>query len=453
VAVLNFRLLSRDSSDAYLAEGLADAITTRLSQVERLDVASRTAARLGRTPRAAWVVSGTMLRQNARLVVSVELLRASTGRNAWAQRYERPDTAVLDLERDIAVAVASNMLTNVTASERTALGGSPTGNAEAYDRLLRGNFLLARRSLDQVSRAIQEYEAAARLDPSLAAAHARIGLACALWLDYSWDRAGRPAPDSVLAKGIAATTRALARDSNSSDAWLSKAYMGMWANPRTFEGVEDAFRRSLALDPRNAEAHHQYADMLSIVWRRDESVAHMRAALAIDPARSTSLRNLAMDVGASSLALLDSAIRLEPEQWLGWSMRAMVRLQRGDTAGALADAATSRRLAPPEVEFVAAAQAGRIRLGAGDSVAARAELQQALALLAPSGPLSARAGAVAELLFGLGRQDDATAIAERLQPRGAILWFRIMEDRADVTTLPERLRRVAEDSRPPWVGR
>jgi len=122
VAVLNFRLLSRDSSDAYLAEGLADAVTSRLSQVERLDVASRTAARLGRTPRAAYIVSGTMLRQNQRLVVNVELLRASTCRNAWAQHYERSNTAVLTLERDIAVAVAGGMQQSVTAAERTALG-------------------------------------------------------------------------------------------------------------------------------------------------------------------------------------------------------------------------------------------------------------------------------------------------------------------------------------------
>ena len=454
VAVLNFRLLSRDSTDAYLAEGLADAITARLSQVERLDVASRTAARLGRTPRAAFMVSGTMLRQNARLVVSVELLRASTGRNAWAQRYERSDTAVLDLERDIAVAVATAMLTGITPAERTALGGRATASPEAYDRLLRGNFLLARRSFDHVSRAIREYEEAARLDPSLAAAQARIGLACALWLDYSWDRAGRPAPDSVLAKGLAATSRALALDSASSDAWLSKAYIGMWAYPRTFEGVEDAFRHSLALDPRNAEAHHQYGDMLNIVQRAEESAVHMRAALAIDPARTITLRNLGSDLGAAAgLALLDSAIRLEPDHWMAWDVRALVRLQQGDTAGALADIATARRLAPPETEVIAAARSGIIYLRTGDTTRTRVELQQALDLLAPSGPLSHRAASVGSLLYMSGREEEAITLMERIRPRGAILWFDIMDKGTDTSELPERVRRVLDDARPPWVSR
>ena len=452
VAVLNFRLLSRDSSDAYLAEGLADAITTRLSQVERLEVASRTAARLGRTPRAAYVVSGTMLRQNAQLVVNVELARTSTGRNAWAQRYERPDTAVLALESDIALAVATNMLPSVTPAERTALGGSPTVRADAYDHLMRGNFLLARRSLANVGRAIQEYEAAARLDPALASAPARIGLASALWLDYAWDPAGRPAPDSVLAKGIAATTRALAIDSTSSDAWLSKAYLGMWANPRTFEGVEDAFRRAIALDPRNAEAHHQYGDFLGVVARTDESIAELRRALALDPARAVTLRNLGSTLDtAGGMVMLDSAIQLEPDNFMGWINRAFLRAELRDTAGARADAERARRVVTPEMELIAAGQAGQLYLVIGDSAAAWHELQRALQLLAPSGPVSTRSSPVGQLLYLLGRQDDALDFLDRIAPRGAILWFAIMGTRTDLSRLPPRAARVLEEARPPWV--
>jgi TolB-like protein/Tfp pilus assembly protein PilF len=450
--VLNFRLLSRDSSDAYLAEGLADAITTRLSQVERLDVASRTAARLGRTPRAAYVVSGTMLRQNARLVVNVELARASTGRNAWAQRYERPDTAVLQLESDISLAVASTMLTSVTPAERTALGGSPTSRADAYDHLMRGNFLLVRRSLTNVTRAIQEYEAAARLDPTLAAAQARIGLACALWQDYGWDPGGRPAPDSVLAKGLAATARALAIDSNSSDAWLSKAYLGIWANPRTFEGVEEAFRRSIALDPRSAEAHSQYGDFLSIVRREHESDEELRTALRLDPARPVTLRNLGSNLGAEGLPQLDSALQIEPDVWIGYLARALVRAQDAhDTAGARADAERGRRLAPPETELFSAALAGDVYLTMGDTAAALRELQRALELVAPTGPLANRTMALGQLLYRLGRIDEALDQLERATPRGANLWFGIMDRNTDLTAVPPRARRVLEEARPPWV--
>src|SRR6266480_4910945 len=43
VAVLYFDNLSRDTADAYLAEGLTDEIIARLGQIERLNVKSRTA--------------------------------------------------------------------------------------------------------------------------------------------------------------------------------------------------------------------------------------------------------------------------------------------------------------------------------------------------------------------------------------------------------------------------
>src|SRR2546425_2757272 len=45
VAVLYFDNLSPDTGDAYLAEGLTEAVTARLGQIERLVVKSQTAVR------------------------------------------------------------------------------------------------------------------------------------------------------------------------------------------------------------------------------------------------------------------------------------------------------------------------------------------------------------------------------------------------------------------------
>src|SRR5438105_7168706 len=70
VAVLYLTNLSRDTSDAFLADGLTEEIIIRLGQVPRLDVKSRfevervrrqsaqDPAALGRTLRAAYLVTG-----------------------------------------------------------------------------------------------------------------------------------------------------------------------------------------------------------------------------------------------------------------------------------------------------------------------------------------------------------------------------------------------------------
>src|SRR4029077_13422356 len=79
IAVLTFDNVSRDTSDAYLAEGLANDISARLAQVERLTIASRTMVRrlpnsssmtpqaMGRALSATYLVSGGIQRAPGRL--------------------------------------------------------------------------------------------------------------------------------------------------------------------------------------------------------------------------------------------------------------------------------------------------------------------------------------------------------------------------------------------------
>jgi len=102
VAVLYFDNLSRDTADAYLADGLTDEITTRLGQIERLTVTSRTTMQryrgrvgdpqtLARTLRVAHLVNGSIRRGPGRLRVGVELVRARDGVQLWTESYDRTD--------------------------------------------------------------------------------------------------------------------------------------------------------------------------------------------------------------------------------------------------------------------------------------------------------------------------------------------------------------------------
>src|SRR6059036_1411383 len=116
VAVLYFDNLSRDTADAYLAEGLTDEIIARLGQIERLNVKSRTAVSrhrgagtdpmvLSRALGVAYVVNGTVRRGKDRLRVTVELLQAASGDRLWGQQYDRAQADFLAIQEDIAVSV------------------------------------------------------------------------------------------------------------------------------------------------------------------------------------------------------------------------------------------------------------------------------------------------------------------------------------------------------------
>src|SRR5260370_17034929 len=184
------------------------------------------------------------------------------------------------MEEDVARAVATTITGTLAPAERVALARPRTHDPEAYDRFLRGNYDLAKRTPREVSRAIAEYAAAAQLDPSFAPALARVALGYALFLDWGWEYPGL-APDSVLARGFVAADRSLERDSGSADAWMARGFLLSFQNPRSFAGVPQAFERAVALDPRNPEAHHQFG--MALLWLGQDSAAAEMYAPAFPP--------------------------------------------------------------------------------------------------------------------------------------------------------------------------
>ena len=467
VAVLYFDNLSRDTSDAYLAEGLTEELITRLGDIPRLTVKSRYAVRryrgatdldpaaLGRTLSVAYLVTGSVQRAGDQLRVRCELARTTTGNRVWGQEYERGDGDILAITTDIAQRVATGVAGQLLPGERSALTARPTENREAYEHLVHGNVLLAQRTPVSVGRAIGEYGAATRLDPRLVSAWARIGLADAIWLDWGWSDDGLVPPDSLLTSGLAAASRALELDSLSSDAWLAWGYLQLFAHPRDFAGAEPAMRRAVALNPRNAEAWQQLADLLSYLQRPDSEVAEMyRRALAIEPGRPITLVNLAQLVPPRpGLALLDSALAIDPAFANAYFGRAHVRFELGDTAGAVADSSTYQRLAPPGTRWLVRANFLLAKMGLGDSAAAAADARRMLAELPPTGTIAIRVGAVLAPALYAAVHDTAAALAvvERMQP-GAMLWQFMWKD-VDPRDLTARATQLREESRPPWAHR
>src|SRR5262249_31557499 len=225
VAVLYFDNLSRDTSEEYVADGLTEELITRLGEIQRLQVKSRTAvqryrgkliedpAALARALNVLHLVSGTVQQGGGRLRVTVELTRAASGTRVWGQSYERPATDLMGVEAEIAQAIAEGVGGRLAPAERRSLAIRPSRNPEAYDHYLRGNYFLARRTAGDTRFAIDQYQKAVALDSSFTAALARIGYGYALYLDWGWTYPGLPR-DSILRRGFAVADQALALDSN-----------------------------------------------------------------------------------------------------------------------------------------------------------------------------------------------------------------------------------------------
>src|SRR2546426_12840467 len=93
-----------------------------------------------------------------------------------------------------------------------------------------------------------------------------------------------------------------------------------------------ASQRAIALDPRNAEAHHQYAGMLAELGDDSAAVAACHRALAIEPDRPITLVQLA-DLRLSERRYvegrrwLDSALARDPAFQFAYAFRALLGLR------------------------------------------------------------------------------------------------------------------------------
>jgi len=464
VAVLYFDNQSSDTADAYLAAGLTEAIITRLGRVERLAVKSRNAvrrfhgvpvddpAKVGRALGVTFLVSGAVRRTMGGIHVTAELVRAASGVHVWGAQYDRGDTALQAIEAAITDTIATRITGELAPAERSALTGRATRDPATYDHFLHGTYYLAERTPRAVGRAIREFEAAERLDSGFATAPARIALGYALFLDWGWDYPGLR-PEVVLARGFAAADRALRRDSTSADAWMARGFLLSFRNPRSFAGVEDAFRHATALDPLNAEAYHQYG--MTLLWLgRDSAATEMyRRALILDPERPITLFNLArlsLRRGEYRPAIhwLDSMLTFDPAADYAYVLRALAHLRLGDRAEARADGETAVRLGagyrvPGEAVLVLT------DLATGDTTAARTRLTHLAEQIGGTGrPTVTDAAWVGRAYVALGEPAKGLQLLEQVRPRGARLWYYLRSRDFEAVRDNPRFRALLEESQP-----
>jgi TolB-like protein len=460
VAVLYFA--ARDSADAYLADGLTEDLTTLLARSPGVMVKPSSTVRvaqrrqpnaparsLGRTLNVRYVVQGTLRRAADHVRLNVQVVEAAADVSVWGETYDRTAQQLLDLPGELAEEVARR----VSGPGAPATGPAPgirravwrTENAAALDHFRKGNFLLATRSRE--AEAFDEYQAASRLDPAFAAAVARSAYALALLRTRMIETVGNPrAADSLVRRGLALADDALRIDPGCSDGWMALGYLRAFADLHSLAGAEEAFQRAVTLDAANAEAWHQYGQILH--WLGDDSAA-VRAvsrALTLEPARAISLNDLAFYLQRDAdraLVLSDSSIALNPEFLFAYFTRGSLYLRLHRPADALRDAeAVEARL--PGLPLAAALRTSAYAM-LGDTARAR---DAARAFLPPRADGSL-GGAIAMLALG----DTAWAL-EHIEHipapnRDASLWEFLRLPQLDALRSNPRFQRVYLDSRPP----
>jgi len=427
VAVLPFRSLSPDSSQAYFAPALRDEILDRLARVSSLRVVGRTsvaeyadgsrplraiAADLG----VGRVVEGSVEITAGRLRVWVQLLDPSSGGEVWSERYDRTLDDAFAVQSEIATRIAAAVGVTLSGSGSVALG-SPPPDAAAYRLYLQGLDYArrpARRNEDDLA-AQQLLERALALDSTFGPAHAQLsivrrrsyhhygpspeGMALA---DEEADAARRFAPDLPETheatgdeyldrgdyRGALSEFRAGVRGApNDADLWQSIGFayrvLGEW------DSVFVAFDRARALDPRAVPLLQLMGDTYHYLHRYREAIECYRQALALAPDFTQAHLSLAWSyiLWKGQIDTLKAVLASAPEEadpgfgggpLLGQRIAVLFAEGRADSVLTLLRGAQREPGADPRREAGTIAQAETLL---GDTAAARAAYEQEEALV------------------------------------------------------------------------
>jgi TolB-like protein/Tfp pilus assembly protein PilF len=365
ITVLPFTSFGNDTGNAYIADGVQDAILTDLTKVADLKVIGRRSAaqfrdtkqsvqEIGQALQVSYVLEGTVRKATGHIFVTVHLTDTRTGAETWSDKYERELADIFLIQSDIAQEIVSRLKSELSPREKEAIEEKPTGDMVAYDLYLRARSLLydttgktAKEGAENAHKAVELLEQATARDSNFTLAYclkvdAQLAIASAQWnLDERWKEKAKEALDA-----------ALRISPHSSEAHLARAkYL--------VEGLDDpaAGEKDLAIAaaglPGRAAVFTLRASGEEQRGRWKEALRDRERAVELDPRESDPAHSLAQLLISlrrypQAERLADHMIATLPKEASGlfWRLKSHIALARGDAKGTMIplDASPSRQL-------------------------------------------------------------------------------------------------------------
>jgi tetratricopeptide (TPR) repeat protein len=296
---------------------MTDLLSAGLSKVERLLVIARTSAErlraaerspseMAREISIAYLIEGSVLLVEDSVRITAQLINTATEEHVWAEDYSGHLSSILSMQSQAATDIVEEIEITLTPDDERRLADVQKVNPEAYQRHLQARThwrsgdweaaaesirqsialdpdyapaqalnamihvmlagFLGRSESDEIARA--SVERALETDPAHPLAHVANGM-IHLDLDWNWREAEK------------AYLRAMEFNPNYPGAHEAYGHL-LYCLGR----VEDAEREGLlakAADPLSASVNDFLADLSFMKGRYDETIAHSRSALELEP--------------------------------------------------------------------------------------------------------------------------------------------------------------------------
>lgn len=289
VAVLPFKNYTDGDEVDFLSTGIAEDILIQLAQIKDLKVISPTSSMkfkdsgkdlmaIAKDLDVTSLLDGSVQRHENNLRISVQLIKASDESIIWAESFDREFKDVLNVQRDVALAVSNKLKVSLTPAIKNRLEDKVNVDPEAYVNYQKGQELLKRSSgtKEDMERARVFFQKAIQKDSTYA--RAWVGLADS-WIEtIFWHRV---TDDDALPQAKAAVMHALRIDPENGEAYGALGAINLLE--RDVISSEKNLQKSLELNPNYSYAYERLAWIAVMRGQEKESFDLYEKVLLLDP--------------------------------------------------------------------------------------------------------------------------------------------------------------------------
>ncbi|MBT3370480.1 MAG: hypothetical protein HOA08_07430 [Rhodospirillaceae bacterium] len=288
IAVMPFENLSDDPDQQFFTDGITEDIITELSRFHELFVVARNSTfsyqgrafglpEVGEAFDVQYVVKGSVRKAGNQVRLTAQLFEAASGKNIWAERYDRELADIFALQDELTRAIAAVLPGRVENHEARKASQKPPKDMAAYELLLAGKLHHHRYTQADCTTALDLLDRAIGLEPDYAAAYA--WKACVL--GQALARGYLPNPDALFKSAGEAVDTALRLDDNEVEAHRVQAEIAI-----VTKRLDTAVRhneRALALNPNDPRLMAQKGELLTLLGQAADGVEWLNMAMRLDP--------------------------------------------------------------------------------------------------------------------------------------------------------------------------
>ena len=288
IAVLPFANLSQDPEQNYFADGMSEDIITLLSLVPDLFVIARNSTfaykgksvdvrRVAEELDVRYVLEGSVRKAGNRIRVSGQFVDAITGKQIWAERYDRELHDIFDIQDEVARGIAGALQSRLLTAESAFLNRKPPEQLDAWGNIVNAKLKLFAFRREDLDAAEPFARRAIEIDPNYAEGHAVLGhvLAWRTWNGWTDDF-------KQTANDVRKHCDLALRLGPNDPSVLTDVAFSLWWLGRIDEAVPH-LERAATLNPNSPITLAMHGYCLCAQGRSDEGLPFSQQALRLSP--------------------------------------------------------------------------------------------------------------------------------------------------------------------------